>query len=43
MEACALSKADEVGLKNSEDLGLFGFLSLSRAAVDFLETLNVPA
>ena len=45
MEECALSKADEAELKKySEDLGLIWISTpFSRAAVDFLETLNVPA
>ena len=45
MAECALSREEETELKKySEDLGLIWISTpFSRAAVDFLETLNVPA
>ena len=45
MEACALSRADEAELKRyTESLGLIWISTpFSRAAADFLETLDVPA
>ena len=43
MDSCSLSLDDETELKRFSDLGPVFVDTLSRAAVDFLESIDVPA